>query len=46
MAPWIATAYVALLALSPSVARAWAAVFGIVAGSDFLQHAYAHVRTD
>lgn len=46
LAPWIASAYVALLALAPPLARAWAAVFGIVAGSDFLQHAYAHVRTD
>lgn len=46
VAPWIASAYVALLALSPPLARAWAAVFGIVAGSDFLQHAYARVRTD
>jgi len=46
VAPWIASAYVALLALAPPLARAWAAVFGIVAGSDFLQHAYAHVRTD
>lgn len=46
VAPWIASAYVALLALAPPIARAWAAVFGIVAGSDFLQHAYAHVRTD
>lgn len=46
LAPWIATVYVALLTLAPPVARAWAAVFGIVAGSDFLQHAYAHVRAD
>ena len=46
VAPWIASGYVALLALAPPVARAWAAVFSIVAGSDFLQHAYAHVRTD
>jgi hypothetical protein len=46
LAPWIATVYVAMLTVAPPVARAWAAVFGIVAGSDFLQHAYAHVRTD
>jgi len=46
VAPWIASAYVATLAIAPPVARAWAAVFSIVAGSDFLQHAYAHVRTD
>jgi hypothetical protein len=46
VAPWIATAYIALLTLAPPLARAWAAVFTIVAGSDFLQHAYAHVRTD
>jgi len=44
--PWIATAYVGGLALSPRLARAWAAVFSIVGGSDFLQHAYAHVRED
>jgi hypothetical protein len=44
--PWISTAYVAGLALAPRVARAWAAAFGVVGGSDFLQHAYAHVRTD
>ncbi|MEP9384519.1 DUF1360 domain-containing protein [Nocardioides sp. KR10-350] len=46
LAPWIATAYVAGLALAPRVTRAWAAVFSVVGGSDFLQHAYAHVRTD
>lgn len=44
--PWIASGYIGLLAVAPPVARAWAALFGIVAGSDFLQHAYAHVRTD
>jgi hypothetical protein len=44
LAPWIATGYVATLALAPRVARAWAAVFGIVGGADFLQHAYAAVR--
>lgn len=46
VAPWIATGYVAGLVFAPRVARAWAAVFSIVGGSDFLQHAYAHVRTD
>jgi hypothetical protein len=46
LAPWIATGYVATLALAPRWARAWAAVFGIVGGADFLQHAYARVRTD
>jgi hypothetical protein len=46
VAPWIASVYVALLTLAPGVARTWAAVFSIVGGSDFLQHAYAHVRTD
>ncbi|MEX0426362.1 DUF1360 domain-containing protein [Nocardioides sp. DS6] len=44
--PWIATGYVAALTLAPRLARTWAAVFSIVGGSDFLQHAYAHVRTD
>jgi hypothetical protein len=46
VAPWIATGYVATLALSPRLARAWAAVFGIVGGSDFLQQAYGRVRED
>lgn len=46
MTPWIATAYVAGLALNPRLARAWASTFAIVGGSDFLQHAYAHARTD
>lgn len=46
LTPWISTAYVVGLALAPRVARTWAAVFGIVGGSDFLQHVYAHVRTD
>lgn len=44
--PWIATGYVATLAIAPRMARAWAAVFGIVGGSDFLQQAYARVRED
>lgn len=46
LAPWIATAYVAGLALSPRLARAWASTFAVVGGSDFLQHAYGRVRTD
>lgn len=46
LAPWIGTGYVATLALSPRLARAWAAVFSVVAGSDALQHAYARLRTD
>lgn len=46
LAPWVATAYVAGLALHPAVARAWAATFTVVGGSDFLQHAYGRVRTD
>jgi hypothetical protein len=46
LAPWVSTAYVVTLGLSPRLARAWAAVFSVVAGSDFLQHAYARVRTE
>ena len=46
LGPWIASAYVGTLAVSPPLARAWAAVFSIVGGSDFLQHAYGRVRTD
>lgn len=46
LAPWIASGYVAGLVLTPRLARAWAAVFSIVGGSDFLQHAYGHIRTD
>jgi len=45
LAPWVAGAYVATLALSPRVARAWATTFTIVGGSDWLQHAYARLRT-
>jgi hypothetical protein len=44
--PWIATGYVATLAIAPRLARAWAAVFGIVGASDFLQHAYGRVREE
>jgi hypothetical protein len=46
LAPWVATGYVAALTLTPRLARSWAAVFGIVGGADFLQHAYALVRQD
>ena len=46
LAPWIASAYVATLALNPRLARAWAATFTIVSGSDWLQHAYTHIRAD
>ena len=46
LAPWIAASYVATLAVSPRLARAWATTFTIVGGSDWLQHAYARVRSD
>jgi hypothetical protein len=46
LAPWVATGYVAALTVMPRAARAWAAVFTIVGGSDALQHAYARLRTD
>jgi hypothetical protein len=46
LAPWVATGYVAALTIAPRAARAWAAVFAIVGGSDALQHAYARLRTD
>jgi hypothetical protein len=46
LAPWVATAYVACLTLSPRLARAWAATFAIVGGSDWLQHGYSRVRAD
>jgi hypothetical protein len=46
LAPWVATAYVAGLALSPRIARAWAATFAVVAGADALQHVYARLRTE
>jgi hypothetical protein len=46
LAPWVAGAYVAALALSPTLARAWAAAFTMVAGSDWLQHGYARIRAD
>jgi hypothetical protein len=43
---WIATAYVAGLVLAPRATRAWAAVFSVIAISDFLQQAYGRVRED
>jgi hypothetical protein len=46
LAPWVSTAYVVTLGFTPRLARAWAAVFSIVAGSDFLQQAYARARTE
>jgi hypothetical protein len=46
LAPWVSVGYVAGLALAPRWARTWAAVFSVVGASDFLQHAYAHVRAD
>jgi len=46
LAPWIAAAYVTGLAWRPRTARAWAALFTVVGGSDFLQHAYARLRAD
>jgi hypothetical protein len=46
LAPWLAGTYVAGLALAPPYARAWAATFSVVGGADFLQQAYARVRTD
>ncbi|GAB3403275.1 DUF1360 domain-containing protein [Flindersiella endophytica] len=46
LAPWIASAYTAGLVLTPRMARTWAAVFTTVAISGWLQHVYAHVRTD
>ena len=46
LAPWTAMAYVAALTVAPRAARAWAAVFTVVGGSDALQHLYARLRTD
>jgi hypothetical protein len=46
LAPWVSSAYVMGLSLAPRLTRAWAAVFSVVAASDYLQHAYARVRTD
>ncbi len=46
MAPWLASGYVVGLAVAPRFARAVAAGGTVVAISDFLQHAYARVRTE
>ncbi|HEY3527988.1 MAG TPA: DUF1360 domain-containing protein [Nocardioides sp.] len=46
LAPWVATSYVVCLTLSPRLARAWAATFAIVGGSDWLQHGYSRIRAD
>lgn len=46
LAPWIASAHTAALVLAPRAARTWSAAFTVVAISDWLQHGYAHVRTD
>jgi hypothetical protein len=46
LAPWVSSAYVMGLGLAPRLARAWAAIFSVVAASDYLQHAYARLRTD
>jgi|SRR3954447_361548 hypothetical protein len=46
LAPWVAAAYVAGLALNPGLARAWASTFAVVAGSDWLQQGYSRLRTE
>jgi hypothetical protein len=46
LAPWVASAYVAGLTLSPRLARAWASTFAVVGASDWLQHGYSRVRTE
>ena len=46
LAPWVSSSYVMGLGLAPRLARAWAAIFSVVAASDYLQHAYARLRTD
>jgi len=46
LAPWVATGYTGGLLWQPRVARPWAVAFSVVAVSDFLQHAYARVRTE
>jgi hypothetical protein len=46
LAPWVGSVYVAGLVLAPRAARTGAALFAVVAASDFLQHAYARVRAD
>lgn len=42
---WVGTGYVAGLAVAPRPTRTWAAVFGVVGMSDFLQHAYARMSS-
>jgi hypothetical protein len=46
LAVWLGTAYVGGLAVAPRATRAVGAVMSVVAGSDFLQHAYARLRDD
>ena len=43
---WVGTAYVAGLAVAPRPTRTWAAVFGVVGLSDFLQHVYGRLTAD
>lgn len=44
LAPWVSTTYVAALALSPRLARAWAATFSMVALSDTMQFGYDQLK--
>jgi len=46
MGVWIGTGYVAALSAAPRAARAWAAVFTVVATSDALHHGYERLRSD
>jgi hypothetical protein len=46
LAPWVGSVYVAGLVFAPRVARTGAALFSVVAASDFLQQAYARVRSE
>jgi hypothetical protein len=41
---WVATGFVFGLITQPRATRAVASVFTVLAASDFLQHAYAHVQ--
>lgn len=43
LSPWVASLYVSGLILSPRLARTWAAVFGIVGVSDFVQQGYGRL---
>jgi hypothetical protein len=43
---WVGTAYVAGLVVAPRPTRAVAAVFSVVAVSDWLQHGYSRLRGD